>query len=190
MGGANHLAQFFCRTMSLRVEGEAISPNSRWRYELINFMSNNFIIRDYRAEDFDSVTSLWRISREKSLPDFQLEKGHFFYEDCNYFRQNVLMENQIWVVDVASHPVAFMAMNMDFIDQLYIHPDHWRRGIGETLINFAKARSPEHLWLYTLQVNVNARAFYEKNGFIAEKFGISPPPESEPDMEYHWRPDR
>ena len=96
MGGANHLAQFFCRTMSLRVEGEAISPNSRWRYELINFMSNNFIIRDYRAEDFDSVTSLWRISREKSLPDFQLEKGHFFYEDCNYFRQNVLIENQIW----------------------------------------------------------------------------------------------
>ncbi len=30
-------------------------------------------------------------------------------------------------------------------------------------------------------------AFYEKNGFIAEKYGISPPPESEPDVEYHWR---
>ena len=32
-----------------------------------------------------------------------------------------------------------------------------------------------------------SRAFYEKYGFTAEKFGVSPPPESEPDVEYHWR---
>jgi GNAT superfamily N-acetyltransferase len=89
-------------------------------------------------------------------------------------------------VDVEDRPVAFMAMNKDFIDQLYIHPDYWRQGIGNSLIQFARERSPEHLWLYTLQVNVNARTFYEKNGFVAEKFGVSPPPESEPDVEYHW----
>jgi hypothetical protein len=40
--------------------------------------------------------------------------------------------------------------------------------------------------LYTLQINTNARAFYERNGFRALKFGLSPPPESEPDVEYHW----
>jgi ribosomal protein S18 acetylase RimI-like enzyme len=57
----------------------------------------------------------------------------------------------------------------------------------EALLNFAREQSPEHLWLYTLQVNLNARAFYEKNGFVAEKLGLSPPPESEPDVEYHWR---
>ena len=60
----------------------------------------------------------------------------------------------------------------------------------EVFINFAKQRSPEHVWLYTLQVNVNARAFYEKHGFVAEKFGVSPPPENEPDVEYHWRKQR
>jgi hypothetical protein len=38
-----------------------------------------------------------------------------------------------------------------------------------------------------LQVNFNARAFYEKNGFVAEKFGFSDPPENEPDVGYHWR---
>ena len=60
-------------------------------------------------------------------------------------------------------------------------------GIGQALLNFARERSPDHVWLYTLQINVGARAFYEKNGFVAEKFGISPPPENEPDVEYHWR---
>lgn len=150
-------------------------------------MPMDFVIRAYRPGDFDPVTILWRISREKSLPDFQMMKGHFFYEDQNYFQNHILKENQVWVVTVAERPAAFLAMNKDFIDQLYIHPDFWRRGIGNALLDFARKYSPEHLWLYTLQVNAAARAFYEKNGFVAEKFGVSPPPESEPDVEYHWR---
>ena len=80
-----------------------------------------------------------------------------------------------------------MAMENDFIDQLFIHPDYQRQGIGKTLLDFARKQSPEHVWLYTLQSNVNARAFYEINGFVAERFGTSPPPEQEPDVEYHWR---
>ena len=165
MGGANHLAHFFA----------------------IHLMKNSCIIREYRDQDFDAVTILWRIAREKSLPDFQREKGHFFYEDQDYFRGHILKKNHVWVVETDDLPVAFMAMENEFIDQLYIHPDYQRQGIGNALLNFARGKSPEHLWLYTLQVNVNARAFYEKNGFVAEKLGISPPPESEPDVEYHWR---
>jgi len=147
----------------------------------------SFSIREYQSKDFDAVTILWRVAREKSLPGFQREKGHFFYEDQNYFRDQILVKNKIWVVDMESHPVAFMAIENDFIDQLYVHPDQWRQGIGNALLNFARSLSPDHLWLYTLQVNVNARSFYEKNGFVAEKFGFSPPPENEPDVEYHWR---
>ena len=44
-------------------------------------MNDEFIIREYRSEDFDAVTIIWRISREKSIPEFQLEKGHFFFEE-------------------------------------------------------------------------------------------------------------
>ena len=150
-------------------------------------MSGEFIIREYRNEDFDAVTILWRISREKSLPEFQLENGHFFFEDRDYFQKQIVKNNQIWVVESKNYPVGFMAMNNDFVDQLYIDPNHQRRGIGRSLLNLARERSPDHVWLYTLQVNTSAREFYEKNGFVAEKFGISPPPESEPDVEYHWR---
>ena len=150
-------------------------------------MPNAFIIREYRPEDFDSVTILWRISREKSLPEFQRTKGHFFYEDQDYFRDYVLVEDQVYVVESHKGLVAFMAMRDDFIDQLYVHPDFQNRGIGKILLDHARQLSPEHLWLYTLQININARAFYEKNGFTAEKLGVSPPPENEPDVEYHWR---
>jgi len=143
--------------------------------------------RLYKPDDFEAIVILWRISREKSLPDFQLRKGHFFYEDLWYFREHLLPKNTVWVVDdEQGRPVAFMAIKDDFIDHLYVHPDHWRQGLGEGLIRFARTLSPQHLWLYTLQINVNARAFYEKNGFVATKLGISPPPENEPDVKYEW----
>ncbi len=143
--------------------------------------------RLYKDDDFMSLVVLWRIAREKSTPDFQRRKGHFFYEDVTYFRDNILVENTVWVVDdEQDRPVAFMAINNDFIDQIFVHPDHWRQGIGEALIRFARTLSPQHLWLYTLQDNVNARAFYEKNGFVVTKLGVSPPPDNEPDVKYEW----
>ena len=147
-------------------------------------------IRLYQSSDFDAVNILWRVAREVSLPDFQLRKGHPFYEDIAYFRGQILPKNQLWVVaNESDYALAFMAIKDDFIDQLYVHPDHWRRGLGMQLLTQARLLSPQHLWLYTLQVNLNARSFYEKQGFKAVEFGISPTPESEPDVKYAWKPD-
>jgi len=85
-------------------------------------------IRLYQPTDFESVVILWRISREMSLPDFQPRKGHFFYEDMAYFRDHVLVDNTMWVaVDSTGGPAAFMAVKGDFIDHLYVHPDHMPR---------------------------------------------------------------
>lgn len=167
MGGANHLAQFFYGGTYRRV------------------MDNDLLMREYRDEDFDAVTILWRVARERLLPEGETDTGHNFYEDQAYFRNEILKKNQVWVVEIDHRPAAFMAMENDFIDQLYVHPKAQRCGIGKALLAFARSKSPEHLWLYTLQSNVNAQAFYEKNGFVAEKYGISP--ENEPDVEYHWR---
>jgi len=143
-------------------------------------------IRLYIDDDFRLVTSLWRRARELAFPEFQRAKGHTFEEDQAYFRDVILVKNEVWVAVVEDKPVAFMAISGDFIDQLYVDPDQQRRGIGQALLGHAMTLSPDHLWLYTLQINTGGRAFYEKNGFRAVKFGTSPAPESEPDVEYHW----
>ena len=148
-------------------------------------MDQDLLIREYRDEDFDAVTILWRVAREKLLPEGETDTGHNFYEDQAYFWNEILKKNRVWVVEIDHRPAAFMAMENDFIDQLYVHPKAQRSGNGKALLAFARSKSSEHLWLYTLQSNVNAQAFYEKNGFVAEKYGISP--ENEPDVDYHWR---
>lgn len=146
----------------------------------------DFLIRPYKSGDFEAVTLLWRRAREQALPEFQRRKGHTFAEDQAYFRDVILVNNDVWVAEVDGTPAAFMAIAGDFIDQLYVDPERQRSGLGRALLEHARSLSPEHLWLYTLQINTNARAFYERNGFCALKFGLSPPPESEPDVEYHW----
>ena len=147
-----------------------------------------FVIRKYQDADLEPVTRLWRLAREVSLPDFQREKGYPFDKDQWYFNTHILPENQLYVAEQYDRAVGFLAIKDDFVDCLYIHPDFWRMGIGKALLDFAKQLSPQRVWLYTLQINVNARAFYENNGFKAVRFGVSLPPENEPDVMYEWTP--
>ncbi len=49
----------------------------------------------------------------------------------HYFRNEILKKNHVWVVEIDHRPAAFMAMENDFIDQLYVHPKlstlwHWK----------------------------------------------------------------
>lgn len=85
--------------------------------------------------------------------------------------------------------VAYLAMKGSYIDRMFVDPSQWRKGWGTRLVAFAKSLSPNGLELHTHQENRAARRLYEKHGFRAVKFGTSPPPESAPDVEYHWRPD-
>jgi GNAT superfamily N-acetyltransferase len=145
-------------------------------------------IRRYGPEDFDPVTDLWRRARVQAYGDFQARMGYTAEEDRDYFREVVEVKNDLWVAEVDGCPAAFMAIAGDFIDQLYVAPEHQRRGIGQALLAHARTLSPSGLRLFTFQINANGRAFYEQNGFVIARLGVSPPPECEPDVEYHWRP--
>jgi ribosomal protein S18 acetylase RimI-like enzyme len=124
---------------------------------------------------------------EVAMPGLAQRLGHEINGAREYFRNVVAVENQLWVYELDDRPVAYLGIAGEFIDRLYVDPAYHRRGIGQALLDHARTLSPNHLWLYTHVANTNARAFYEKNHFVAEKFGISPAPESEPDVEYHWR---
>jgi len=82
--------------------------------------------------------------------------------------------------------VAFLSMDGHIIDRLFVIPEAWRQGWGSRLIECAKKESPERLELYTHQENHAAWALYEEHGFQAVEFGMSPPPESAPDVRYVW----
>jgi GNAT superfamily N-acetyltransferase len=145
-------------------------------------------VRPYEDRDEADVVGLWYRSGRAVytfLPDWQsltLERAR------EIFRQIIRPRCAIWVGVSDEHIVAILAMNGSYIDRMYVDPAEWRTGWGTRLIAFAKALCPEGLELCTHQQNHGARTLYEKHQFKAVRFGISPPPENAPDVEYHWRP--
>jgi GNAT superfamily N-acetyltransferase len=98
----------------------------------------------------------------------------------------VLAECDVWVAEREGALAGMLAIEVPWIRQLAVFPEHQRRGIGTALLLEARQWSPRELRLYTFRRNLPARAFYERHGFVAVGFGVSPPPESEPDVEYRW----
>jgi GNAT superfamily N-acetyltransferase len=145
-------------------------------------------IRRYQEGDELAVADVWHRSgqaRYTFLPTWQalsLDTAR------KVFREVIRPKCDIWVGIRGDQIVAYLAMNGSSIDRLYVDPSEWRRGWGTRFIELAKKLSPGGLETRTHQQNAGARACYEKHGFTAVKFGISPPPECAPDVEYHWRP--
>jgi len=145
-------------------------------------------IRPFHDADEAAVVGVWHrsgLAAYPYLPTWQaltLERAQWVFHTI------IRAQCAIWVATLDERVVAYLAMKGTSIDRLYVDPPEWRKGWGTQLINVAKHLSPSGLELYTHQANAAARAFYERQGFQAVKFGISPPPESAPDVEYHWRP--
>lgn len=61
--------------------------------------------------------------------------------------------------------VGFVAMAGRHLDQLFVHPDAWRQGIGTTLLGRALARGIRPMTLDVFELNAPARRLYERYGF-------------------------
>ena len=82
--------------------------------------------------------------------------------------------------------VGFTAIDKNFVDQLYIHPDYQGIGLGAFWLDRAKTMYPDFLELYTLASNENAIGFYKKHGFEIIETGIAPD-EQVADVKMRWQ---
>lgn len=143
-----------------------------------------------RFEDLDelAVIGVWQRSGQAAygfLPNWQ---ALTLAQAGEIFREVIRPRCNIWVGTRNHVIVAFLAMAGSYVDRMYVDPAEWRQGWGTRFVLFAKTLHPAGLELHTHRENHAARQLYEKHGFKAVKFGMSPPPESAPDVEYHWRP--
>ncbi|MGM0852502.1 MAG: GNAT family N-acetyltransferase [Bacillota bacterium] len=126
---------------------------------------------------------MWRESKERAIG--QKEKHSF--ESHLYFLTSILPEQfHIDLALIGERVVGMAAYNETEIGQLYIHTEYQGLGIGQILLDKAKAQSSDRLTLYTFEINKNAQLFYEKNGF--EIIGRGQENEENlPDIQYEWR---
>ena len=145
-------------------------------------------IRPFGDEDEPAVAAVWHRSGRAAYPYLPTWQALTLEHAREVVRDVIRVECAIWVGTLDDDIVAYLAMNGSTLDRLYVDPSEWRRGWGTRFIALAKTLSPHGLELVTHQANIAARTLYEKHGFKAVAFGLSPPPESAPDVDYHWRP--
>jgi GNAT superfamily N-acetyltransferase len=78
-----------------------------------------------------------------------------------------------------------MVLDGEWVEQLYVAPEHLRRGYGSQLVRLAQATRSE-LALWTFEANVAARVFYEAQGFRPAGPASSDNEERAPAVCYRW----
>ncbi|PTQ08259.1 GNAT family N-acetyltransferase [Sphingomonas oleivorans] len=131
-------------------------------------------IRPAIAADFDAVASIWLTSWQST--------GVVLSEEPTLMGLRHRVDVEIiegWALTVAEHQgkvVGFVASKPDaaLLDQLFIHIDYQRMGVGSALLAEAQKTMPSGFTLRAATANVGARAFYEKHGLHVVGEGIHP----------------
>jgi len=141
-------------------------------------------LRRAGAEDAAAIARVHRAAMRVSLAF--LPELHTAEEDLAFFAERFLPANEVWVAEAGGEVVGYVGFDADWINHLYVHPDHQGRGLGPELLAHATADGrPRQLW--TFQRNARARRFYEQRGFQAVRFTDGQANEErEPDVLYAW----
>ena len=143
-------------------------------------------IRDYVDDDFDDLVNRWHETNLVSYRYNEVQQQHTPAEARHFFRNKLLPACHVLVAARAERLLGMLALEAPWIRHLAVFPEHQRMGIGTALLHRARELSPHELRLFTFQRNEAARAFYVRHGFTVVALGVSPAPELEPDVEYHW----
>lgn len=136
--------------------------------------------------DAGEVAALYLASRAAALP--WLRRVHSDDEVRGWITHVRLATGETWVAREAGRILGFLCLDSEDLDQLYLLPGQFRRGIGSLLLAKAKELSPERLHLFTFQRNMAARAFYQRHGFrLVDLNDGERNEEGEPDALYEWR---
>ena len=143
-------------------------------------------VRDGGPEDAEVLARLHRRSRSVAMP--WLADLHDEASTLWWMQHVVLAGQRVRVAD-DGRVLGFAALDGDWLEQLYVDPDHQGRGVGRALLDDAKVLRPSGLRLYVFTRNTRARRFYEAAGFVLVDQGDGRGNEErEPDCTYAWTP--
>lgn len=98
-------------------------------------------------------------------------------------------EDDVWVAELGGEVVGYARFTATWLDDLYVHPEHVRAGVGAALLDVVKVLRPEGFQLWVFEVNRPARDFYAAQGLVErERTDGSGNEERSPDIRMEWLP--
>ncbi|MEM7196002.1 MAG: GNAT family N-acetyltransferase [Pseudomonadota bacterium] len=138
----------------------------------------------YKCHYGVAAVKMWRDSKEHALGISEL---HSFQDQLDFLNNSLCRDNVVYLAILGDQTTVagLLATDGSRVNQLYVHIEHQKLGIGTQLLDLAKAMSTGELELFTFAANTAARAFYEKHGFEVVGRGCDNE-EGLPHIEYRW----
>ncbi|HJW42255.1 MAG TPA: GNAT family N-acetyltransferase [Rhizomicrobium sp.] len=144
------------------------------------------VIRPAREDDYDGVTRVWL--------DSHVSTGLISPSDATFadLRARIPVEIargwQLHVAELDGEIAAMLAFRKadNYLDQLFVAPQHQHKGIGKKLLAFTRQHLPNEILLRTAVANAKAIAWYEREGFVREN-EVMQEGWSGPRVYYRWR---
>lgn len=138
-------------------------------------------------DEADAIADVWLRSRHASaeIPP----PVHTDPDVRGWIRDILLASAEVWVAIEGTEIAGMMALHEEWIEQLYVAPEHQGAGHGTRLLRLAQS-SRDELSLWTFEANLAARRFYEGRGFRQSGPPSSDNEEQAPAILYRWRSPR
>ena len=118
-------------------------------------------LRPYQEADFDQLITAWRAASVVAHPFLSPD---FLDAEVDSIRDMYLPAAETWVAIDGETVVGFLALLGDEIGAIFVHPSHWKQGIGRALMDKA-ASLRDKLTLEVFEENEIGRALYKRYGF-------------------------
>jgi len=119
------------------------------------------MIRRYEAEDLEELLDVWydasQIAHSFLTPEF-------FARERQSIIHTYLPLAETWVFEDDGRVVGFISLIGDEVGAIFVDPRQQRKGIGEALMNHARALR-KRLTVEVFEANEIGRAFYDSRGF-------------------------
>lgn len=122
------------------------------------------MLRTMKTDDLDPVVQIWLESNRQAHSFIEVD----YWEKNKEEVRKMLPHSLIQVAEIEGNIVGFIGMNETKIEGLFVNSNFQSRGIGHSLIEWAKTRN-EVLTLNVYQKNQRALKFYLKEGFVIHK---------------------
>lgn len=143
------------------------------------------MLRRATADDVEAIADTFAASRAEAMP--WLPVLHTHDDDRAHFARRVA-EQEVWVAEEDARIVGFASLHDGWLNDLYVAPEHQRRGIGDALFGRARESMPHGFRWWVFQWNERARRFYEARGGVVLELNDAGGEEQLPDALYEWRP--
>ena len=149
-------------------------------------MSTDLVLRPASPGDLPALAEVHLASR-RSAGDAFPPGAHDDDEVRAWVSGWDLSAYEVWLAASGEQVAGYVRCTSTWLDDLYVHPDHQRRGVGAALFELVTTVRPQGFCLWVFESNAQARAFYRRHGCLElERTDGSGNEERAPDIRVAW----